>query len=80
MEVETDKVDVEIESPDDGFLTEIKAQEGKTVRFNFVCRDHREGRLTSIQVKSPLPNMGGRTSNHPASSGFTESFVIFLIS
>jgi 2-oxoglutarate dehydrogenase E2 component (dihydrolipoamide succinyltransferase) len=36
VEVETDKVNVEIESPDDGLLKEIKAQEGDRVRFNSV--------------------------------------------
>ena len=33
LEVETDKVNVEVESPDDGLLEEIKAQEGDTVAF-----------------------------------------------
>jgi 2-oxoglutarate dehydrogenase E2 component (dihydrolipoamide succinyltransferase) len=33
LEVETDKVNVEIESPDDGLLQEIKAREGDTVTF-----------------------------------------------
>jgi len=33
LEVETDKVNVEIESPDDGLLHEVKAQEGDTVAF-----------------------------------------------
>jgi 2-oxoglutarate dehydrogenase E2 component (dihydrolipoamide succinyltransferase) len=33
LEVETDKVNVEIESPDDGLLEEIKAREGDTVTF-----------------------------------------------
>jgi pyruvate/2-oxoglutarate dehydrogenase complex dihydrolipoamide acyltransferase (E2) component len=36
LEVETDKVNVEIESPDDGWLKDITAQEGDTVRFNSV--------------------------------------------
>ena len=36
LEVETDKVNVEIESPDDGWLKEITAQEGDIVRFNSV--------------------------------------------
>jgi 2-oxoglutarate dehydrogenase E2 component (dihydrolipoamide succinyltransferase) len=36
LEVETDKVNVEIESPDDGQLKDITAQEGDTVRFNSV--------------------------------------------
>ena len=36
LEVETDKVNVEIESPDDGELKEIAAQEGDIVRFNSV--------------------------------------------
>jgi pyruvate/2-oxoglutarate dehydrogenase complex dihydrolipoamide acyltransferase (E2) component len=36
LEVETDKVNVEIEAPDSGFLKEICAEEGQTVRFNFV--------------------------------------------
>jgi 2-oxoglutarate dehydrogenase E2 component (dihydrolipoamide succinyltransferase) len=36
LEVETDKVNVEIESPDDGVLKEIKAQEGDTVKFSAV--------------------------------------------
>ena len=31
VEVETDKVNVEIEAPDDGQLSEIKAQEGAIV-------------------------------------------------
>lgn len=36
LEVETDKVNVEIESPDDGLLQEVKAQEGDMVGFNSV--------------------------------------------
>ena len=36
LEVETDKVNVEIESPDDGQLGEINAQEGEFVKFGVV--------------------------------------------
>jgi 2-oxoglutarate dehydrogenase E2 component (dihydrolipoamide succinyltransferase) len=36
LEVETDKVNVEIESPDDGQLEEINAQEGELVKFGAV--------------------------------------------
>ena len=36
LEVETDKVNVEIESPDDGRLGEISAQEGDFVKFGAV--------------------------------------------
>ena len=36
LEVETDKVNVEIESPADGVLTEIKAMAGDTVNFSSV--------------------------------------------
>jgi 2-oxoglutarate dehydrogenase E2 component (dihydrolipoamide succinyltransferase) len=36
LEVETDKVNVEIESPDDGQLEEISAQEGEFVKFGAV--------------------------------------------
>ncbi len=36
LEVETDKVNVEIESPDSGRLTEILAKEGEVVIFNSV--------------------------------------------
>jgi pyruvate/2-oxoglutarate dehydrogenase complex dihydrolipoamide acyltransferase (E2) component len=36
LEVETDKINVEIESPDDGRLKDITAQEGDMVRFNSV--------------------------------------------
>ena len=36
LDVETDKVNVEIESPDDGRLKEIKAQPGDTVKFSAV--------------------------------------------
>ena len=36
LEVETDKVNVEIESPDDGVLKEIKAMAGDTVSFSSV--------------------------------------------
>ena len=36
LEVETDKVNVEIESPDDGQLEEISAQEGDFVKFGAV--------------------------------------------
>ncbi len=36
LEVETDKVNVEIEAPEDGVLSEIKAQSGETVRFSSV--------------------------------------------
>ena len=36
LEVETDKVNVEIESPAAGVLKEIKAHEGDTVKFSAV--------------------------------------------
>jgi len=36
LEVETDKVNVEIEAPDDGKLDEIRAQEGDFVKFGVV--------------------------------------------
>ena len=36
LEVETDKVNVEIEAPDSGLLTEVRANEGQVVRFNSV--------------------------------------------
>lgn len=36
LEVETDKVNVEIEAPDDGRLTEINAEEGDFVKFGAV--------------------------------------------
>ena len=36
LEVETDKVNVEIETPDDGRLNEISAKEGDFVKFGAV--------------------------------------------
>jgi 2-oxoglutarate dehydrogenase E2 component (dihydrolipoamide succinyltransferase) len=36
LEVETDKVNVEIESPEDGELEEISGQEGDFVKFGAV--------------------------------------------
>lgn len=36
VEVETDKINVEIESPDDGQIDEIRAQEGDFVKFGAV--------------------------------------------
>lgn len=36
LEVETDKVNVEIEAPDEGMLREIKARAGDTVKFSAV--------------------------------------------
>jgi 2-oxoglutarate dehydrogenase E2 component (dihydrolipoamide succinyltransferase) len=36
LEVETDKVNVEIESPEDGHLKEVSAQEGDFVKFGVV--------------------------------------------
>ena len=36
LEVETDKVNVEIEAPDDGELLEISAQEGDFLKFGAV--------------------------------------------
>lgn len=36
LEVETDKVNVEIEAPDSGLLSELRAQEGQVVKFNSV--------------------------------------------
>ena len=36
LEVETDKVNVEIEAPDDGTLNEISANEGDFVKFGAV--------------------------------------------
>jgi pyruvate/2-oxoglutarate dehydrogenase complex dihydrolipoamide acyltransferase (E2) component len=36
LEVETDKVNVEIEAPDDGRLTEVNAKEGDFVKFGGV--------------------------------------------
>ena len=37
LEVETDKVNVEIESPESGILEEIRVQEGETIAFNEVA-------------------------------------------
>ncbi len=36
LEVETDKVNVEIEAPDTGLLSEVRVQEGEVVAFNSV--------------------------------------------
>jgi pyruvate/2-oxoglutarate dehydrogenase complex dihydrolipoamide acyltransferase (E2) component len=36
VEVETDKVNVEIEAPEDGLLSQIYAQEGEYVKFGAV--------------------------------------------
>jgi pyruvate/2-oxoglutarate dehydrogenase complex dihydrolipoamide acyltransferase (E2) component len=36
LEVETDKVSVEIESPEDGHLEEVSAQEGDFIKFGVV--------------------------------------------
>lgn len=36
LEVETDKVNVEIEAPESGLLEEIRADEGQVVNFNSV--------------------------------------------
>jgi len=36
LEVETDKVNVEIEAPDSGLLSEVRAKEGEMVTFNSV--------------------------------------------
>ena len=36
LEVETDKVNVEVEAPDDGLLNQINAQEGDFVKFGAV--------------------------------------------
>ena len=36
LEVETDKVNVEIEAPDTGLLSEVRVQEGEVVTFNSV--------------------------------------------
>lgn len=36
LEVETDKVNVEIEAPESGLLEEIRAAEGQVVKFNSV--------------------------------------------
>lgn len=36
LEVETDKVNVEIEAADSGVLNEVRAQEGQVVKFNAV--------------------------------------------
>ena len=36
LEVETDKVNVEIEAPDSGLLSEVRAREGEVVGFNSV--------------------------------------------
>ena len=44
LEVETDKVNVEIEAPDDGQLKEIRAQAGETVKFSAVVAIIEKGR------------------------------------
>jgi pyruvate/2-oxoglutarate dehydrogenase complex dihydrolipoamide acyltransferase (E2) component len=44
LEGETDKVNIEIECPDDGLLKEIRAKEGEPARFNsIVAIIEREG-------------------------------------
>jgi len=44
LEVETDKVNVEIEAPDDGQLTEVNAKEGDFVKFGAVVAVIDEGK------------------------------------
>jgi pyruvate/2-oxoglutarate dehydrogenase complex dihydrolipoamide acyltransferase (E2) component len=47
--METDKVSVEIESPHDGLLHEIRAQEGALVKFGSIIDLIKERTLSGIQ-------------------------------
>ena len=49
LEVETDKINVEIESPDDGSLQEVRAREGEFVKFGATIAVVEKGKLSRIR-------------------------------
>jgi len=55
LDLETDKVVLEVPSPVDGVLKELKFKEGDTVTSSQVIRDHRAGRgCRGGRLRSPL--------------------------
>ena len=75
LEISTDKVDAEIPAPVAGVLTEIKAQEGATVKVNTVVAviaDQAAGTAVSspapAAAKTPAPSRKAAAGNGPAAA------------
>jgi len=69
LDLETDKVVLEVPSPVDGVLREIRAEAGATVLSNDLLALIDEGAVAASVAAAPAP----AASNTPASTGVTES-------
>ena len=56
VELETDKVSLEVPSPKAGVLTDIVAQEGDTVEVDAILALLQEGAVAAAEVKQPIEN------------------------
>ena len=65
-EVETDKADMEMEALDDGFLIEMRAQEGESVPVGAVIALLGEEAEVGMAPSSPTRTAGSSVSNPPA--------------
>ena len=65
-EVETDKADMEMEALDDGFLTEIRAQEGESVPVGAVIALLGEEAEVGIAPTPPTRTASSSASTPPA--------------
>ncbi len=65
-EVETDKADMEMEALDDGFLTEIRAQEGESVPVGAVIALLREEAEVGVAPTPPARTVSSAVSTPPA--------------
>ena len=65
-EVETDKADMEMEALDDGFLIEMRAQEGESVPVGVVIALLGEEAEVGMAPSSPTRTAGSSVSNPPA--------------
>ena len=54
VELETDKVSLEVPSPKAGVLTDIVAQEGDTVEVDAILALLQEGAVAAAEVKQPI--------------------------
>ena len=59
VELETDKVSLEVPSPKAGVLTDIVAQEGDTVEVDAILALLQEGAVAAAESKQPIENKNG---------------------
>ena len=72
VELETDKVTIEVPAPAAGVLSEIAAKDGETVAVGAVLGQIKDGRRRRAKAAAP-PRKAGRSAAAPAASGQTRA-------